>query len=101
MKGTLLSLLHLNPLYIFILLCVLDILLCVVSYIVFWKSYEYASKLQLTEHVLCNLGLGILLFLASAKLGMLLVSLIVGVVFILEVVRLIKEMNTMRSLESL
>ena len=71
------------------------------SYIVFWKSYEYASKLQLTEHVLCNLGLGILLFLASAKLGMLLVSLIVGVVFILEVVRWVKEMRTLGNIEAL
>ena len=46
-KGTFLSLLHLNPLYLFVVICVVDVMISVVLFRIFWKEYEYASKLQL------------------------------------------------------
>ena len=46
-KGTFLSLLHLNPLYLFVVICVVDVLISIVLWKIFWKEYEYASKLQL------------------------------------------------------
>lgn len=71
----------------------LDILISVILYKIFWKAYENASKIQLTEHILSNAALGILLFLAAAKIGMLVVSLVILALFFMEIFRLYKEMT--------
>ena len=84
-KATLLALIHLNPLYFFIALFSLEISMIIVDFFIRHQEKQ-SPKLELTQHLLINVALGMILCVPDALLGLVVVSLLVAAVIVLDFV---------------
>ena len=88
-KATLLSLAHLNPVFLVSLALFIDIALAIAEYNMTKSkphlNYNYPyPKLWLIDHILCNIALGILILLPIILLSLVLVSVIIAYVVLAE-----------------
>jgi hypothetical protein len=84
LKVSLISFLHYNPLYLFIIVCIVDVVTIVYCYTL-KKGENPAPKVYIVGQCCYLVGLGLLIFMNKMEVGLILVSVVVGIGFCCDV----------------
>lgn len=99
-KGTLLALLHLNPLYFFIALFCTELSAVSIDYFL-RRREKQCPKVEAAQQIIVNVALGMVLCVPDSLLGLLLVSFLVLVVMGIDVFLNYKEYKELATIDNL
>ena len=83
-KGILISLGHVNPIYVISVVFTVDVLLCLIQYLIIYKKSS-ETKIIILNHILANLSILIMIFMTQKLTWLILTTIFLTICFIIEV----------------